>query len=268
VTKERGVIVARKIPIGLQLFSVRHDLDKDLQGTLQAVAEMGYEGVEFFGFPSHPAGELRALLDECKLACCGWHTPFELVQDDKIEETIAFNKELGNRYIIVPGIPDEFRRSRNDWLKLADFFNGLSKKLSSYGMVTGYHNHHVEFAPLDGEQPWDTFFGNTDKQVVMQLDLGNAVLGGADVVSILEKYPGRAITIHLKPYSFEAGKDDPHLGFRPLIGEDDVPWPDIFRLCESGGTEWYIVEYESDAFPPLEAVEKCLAGLKKVHGSA
>jgi sugar phosphate isomerase/epimerase len=266
--KMGGSNVTQKIPIGLQLFSVRHDLDRDLQGTLQAVADMGYEGVEFFGFPSHPAGELRDLLDECKLACCGWHTPFELVQDDKLEETIAFNRELGNKYIIVPGIPPELCRSRTDWLKLAEFFNGLSKKLSPYGMVTGYHNHHVEFAPLDGEQPWDTFFGNTEKQIVMQLDLGNAMLGGANVVSILEKYPGRATTIHLKPYSFEAGKNNPHVGFRPPIGEDDVPWPDVFRLCKSGGTEWYIVEYESDAFSPLQAVEKCLEGLKEVQASA
>ncbi|NMB45703.1 MAG: sugar phosphate isomerase/epimerase [Firmicutes bacterium] len=259
--------MAHKIPIGLQLFSVRHDLEKDLRGTLQAVAKMGYEGVEFFGFPKHPARELRALLDECKLACCGWHMPFELVQDDKLDETIAFNRELGNKYIIIPGIPEESRRSRSDWLKLAAFFNELSEKLSSHGMVTGYHNHHVEFAPLNGEQPWDTFFGNTDKAIIMQLDLGNAMLGGADVISILEKYPGRATTIHLKPYCFAVAKDDPHAGFQPLIGEDDVPWHKVFELCESGGTEWYIIEYESDAYPPLEAVERCLTGLKKVETS-
>lgn len=254
-----------KIPIGLQLYSVRHDLDKDLRGTIQAVAEMGYEGVEFFGFPQHPAGELKTLLDEHNLSCCGWHTPFELVQDVKLEETIAFNEELGNKYVIIPGIPEEFRQSRTDWLKLAEFFNALSEKLSRHGMVTGYHNHNIEFAPLDGEQPWDTFFGNTDKEVIMQLDLGNAMLGGADVVSILRKYPGRATTIHLKPYSLEAGKVNPYEGFRPLIGEDDVPWSCVLELCESGGTEWYIIEYESDAFPPMEAVEKCLSSLKRVQ---
>lgn len=259
--------MAKRIPIGLQLFSVRHDLDRDLRGTLQAVAKMGYEGVEFFGFPKHSAEKLRALLDEFNLACCGWHTPFELVQDDNLEETITFNRELGNKYIIVPGIPEEVRRSRGDWLKLAEFFNGLHKKLSPHGMLTGYHNHHVEFTPLDGEQPWDTFFQNTDEKIIMQLDLGNAMLGGADVVSILEKYPGRATTIHLKPYSLEAGKDDPHLGYRPLIGEDDVPWASVLELCELGGTEWYIVEYESDAFPPLIAVEKCLEALRKVQAS-
>ena len=69
--------------------------------------------------------------------------------------------------------------------------------------------------------------------------------------------------MHLKPYSTVAGKDDPHAGFKPVIGDDDTPWAEVFELCETaGGTEWYIVEYESDAYPALEAVELCLKNLK------
>jgi sugar phosphate isomerase/epimerase len=252
-----------RVPIGLELYSVRHELADDVRGTLEAVAEMGYEGVEFAGPPQHEAEELRALLDEFGLACCGWHTPFDMVQDERLDETIAFNQTLGNRYVIVPGVPESLRSSRQDWLKLAAFFNDLADRLAPHDMLTGYHNHHVEFTPMDGELPWDTLFGNTGEGVVMQLDLGNAIFGGADVVSLLERYPGRAVTVHLKPYSKEAGKEDPRKGFRPIIGEDDVPWEEVFRLCETtGGTEWYIVEYESDAFPPLEAVDRCLQGLK------
>jgi sugar phosphate isomerase/epimerase len=108
-----------KIPIALQLYSVRHDLDRDLRGTLQAVAEMGYDGVEFAGAPKHGAAELKVLLDEFGLTCCGWHTPFNLVQDDKLAETITFNQALDNPNVIVPGIPAELRQSRDDWLKLA-----------------------------------------------------------------------------------------------------------------------------------------------------
>jgi sugar phosphate isomerase/epimerase len=254
-----------KVPIALQLYSVRHDLDKDLRGTLKAVADMGYDGVEFAGAPKHGAEELKALLDEFGLACCGWHTPFNLVQDDTLDDTIAFNKALGNAKVIVPGIPAELRRTRADWEKMAGFFNDLAAKLAPHGMATGYHNHHVEFQPLDGELPWDTFFGNTRKEVIMQLDTGNAIFGGGDVISILERYPGRAVTVHLKPFSKEAGKDDPRLGLRPLIGDDDTPWEQVFKLCETiGGTEWYIVEYESDAYPKLEAVERIVKRLREM----
>ena len=252
-----------RIPIGLELYSVRHDLAADARGTLKAVAEMGYEGVEFAGPPQHSAEEIRGMLDEFGLVCCGWHTPFNLVQDDKLEETIAFNKTIGNRYVIIPGLPADYRSSIAAWRKAADFFNQLADKLASHDMMTGYHNHHVEFEPMEGGLPWDTFFGNTKKEVIMQFDLGNALRGGADLVSIMERYPGRTVTIHLKPYSKSAGKEDPRLGFRPIIGDDDVPWDDIFRLCETTGeTKWYIVEYESDAYPPMESVERCLKSLK------
>jgi sugar phosphate isomerase/epimerase len=254
-----------RIPIALELFSVRHELQDDLRGTLKAVAEMGYEGVEFAGAPQHSAEELKDVLDEVGLVCCSWHTPFNLVQDDKLQETIEFNKVIGNKSIIVPGIPGNLVDSRDKWLKMAEFFNQLTEKLVPHAMFTGYHNHHTEFKPLDGEKPWDTFFGNTRKEVVMQLDTGNAVFGGADLISILKKYPGRAVSVHLKPYSKKAGKDDPRLGFRPVIGEDDTEWDEIFHLCETiGGTEWYIVEYESDAHPPLKSVELCLKALKSM----
>ena len=251
-----------RIPIGLELYSVRNDLDKDVYGTLKAVAKMGYEGVEFAGPPRQSGRVLRSILDEVGLVCCGWHTPFNLVQDDKLAETIAFNKVVGNRYIIIPGLPGNVTGSRANWRKVADFFNQLTDKLAPHGMVTGYHNHHTEFTPLEGEAPWDTFFGNTDKKVVMQLDTGNAYYGNGDCVAILKKYPGRAGTVHLKPYSKAAGKANPHHGFRPIIGEDEMPWAEMFRLCETtGDTYWYIVEYESDAFPPMEAVERCLKAL-------
>jgi sugar phosphate isomerase/epimerase len=254
-------------PIALQLYSVRHDLDRDIRATLNAVADMGYDGVEFAGAPKHSAKDLRELLDELGLACCGWHTPFDLLQDDKLDETVAFNKTLGNSYLIVPGIPEHLRRSRADWLDLAVFFNKLAGKLEPHDMATGYHNHFIEFQPLDGEPPWDTLFGNTKENVIMQLDMGNALYGGGDVIAILKRYPGRAVTVHLKSYSREAGKNDPMLGYRPLIGDDDVPWEGVFQVCETtGGTQWYIVEYESDAYPPLEAVERSLKNLKAMRG--
>ena len=254
-----------RIPIALELYSVRHDLQRDLRGTLKAVAAMGYEGVEFAGPPQASGEELRAILDEVGLVCCSWHTPFDSVQDEKLEQTVALNKAVGNRSVIIPGLPGRLVGSRANWLKMAEFFNQLSEKLAPYGMFTGYHNHFTEFAPLDGEPPWDTLFGNTRKEVVMQLDMGNAMLGGGDVLAILKRYPGRSRSVHLKPFKRVPDAKDPEDALRALIGEDDVPWHEVFQLCETtGNTEWYIVEYESDAYPPLESVERCLKALKKM----
>jgi sugar phosphate isomerase/epimerase len=243
-----------RIPIALQLYSVRKECERDLPGTLAAVAEMGYEGVEFAGYYGRSAQELRAMLDELGLRVAGTHIGLNTLQGDLSAETVAFNRALGNRFLIVPGLPEARRNSRQAWLETAEIFNEISMQLDKEGMYTGYHNHAIEFQPMDGELPWDTFFGNTRQEVVMQVDIGNALHGGGDPVPYIARYPGRALTVHLKEYS--ATNPD------ALIGEGDVNWQQVFELCESvGGTEWYIVEQESYPYPPLE---RCLQALKEM----
>ncbi len=246
----------RRIPVGLQLYSVRNDCARDLNGTIQAVAKIGYKGVEFAGYYERDAKTLRQLLDDNGLKCCGTHTGIDTLLGDSLPKTIEFNRTLGNRYLIVPGLPASYTKSKAAWQKTADLFNELAEKVRPEGFRVGYHNHTTEFVALDGELPWDTFFGGTRREVIMQFDTGNAMHGGGDATVYLKRYPGRAATVHLKPFS----KAKPNA----LIGDDELPWPEIFRLCEtSGRTEWYIVEYESDAFPPLVSVEKTFEVLRR-----
>lgn len=137
-------------------------------------------------------------------------------------------------------------------------FDGIASRLKPRGLYTGYHNHFTEFTPLDGELPWHTFFGNTLPEVVMQMDTGNCAHGKGDVIAMMQSYFGRARTVHLKEYSESYNT--------ALIGEGIMPWKEIFDFCEKPGsnTEWYIVEQESYAYPPLECVDKCLQNLKKM----
>lgn len=243
------------IPVALQLYSVREECVRDLPGTLKAVADMGYEGVEFAGYYGRSAPELRAMLDDLGLKVAGTHTALKTVMDEELPQTIAFNQALGNPYLVVPGLPPERRDSRQAWRESARILDGIAAQVEPLGMRVGYHNHAVEFQPLDGENPWDTLFSNTRPGVIMQLDLGNARHGGADPVPYLEKYAGRATTVHLKDYSSTNDK--------ALLGEGNIPWDDVFRLCETtAGTKWYIVEQESYAYPPLECVRRCRDALR------
>jgi len=245
------------IPIALQLYSVREDCKKDLPGVLKKVAAMGYAGVEFAGYHDYSAKDLRRMLDDNGLKAAGTHTGIQTLLGDEFEKTVDFNKTLGNPYLIVPGLPEEYRNSIAAWKKTAGLFNDIAKRAKKVDMRVGYHNHSHEFQTMDGEYPWDAFFGTAKKDVVMQLDTGNALHGGADVTPFLERYPGRAITVHLKEFSKTNDK--------AIIGEGDVRWAKIFDLCESiGKTKWYIVEQESYAFPPLECVDKCLQNLRKM----
>lgn len=250
---------ARGPKIALQLYSVRDDCAKDLPGVIKAVAAMGYEGVEFAGYYGRTAEELRKMLDENGLVCCGTHTGLDSLTGDNLEKTIAFNKTLGNRFLIVPGLPRERTESREAWRETARIFSEIAKKVKPYGMVVGYHNHTEEFKPLDGEMPWDTFFGNTTKDVVMQFDTGNALVAGAEAAPFIKKYPGRATTAHIKEHSATNGN--------ALIGEGDIKWKELLPLIKNTGkAKWYIVEQESGAFPPMECVQRCIVNLKQILG--
>ncbi|MBM3493397.1 MAG: sugar phosphate isomerase/epimerase, partial [Armatimonadetes bacterium] len=213
---------------------------------------------------NNPAKDLRAMLDDVGLVCCGTHIGLDTLLGDALKATVEFNQVLGNKFLIVPWIDGPKRADKAACVETGKVFDGVADALKPFGMQTGYHNHHAEFTPVDGETPWDSLFSATQKSVVMQLDTGNGLAGNADLVGILRKFPSRATTLHLKPYSTTAAKTGgSEAGYRPLIGEDDVPWSQVFELVEAaGGTEWYIVEYESDAYPSLEAVERCLKVLR------
>jgi sugar phosphate isomerase/epimerase len=245
-----------KIPFGLQLYSVRNECGKDLDGTVAAVAKMGYKAVEFAGYHGRDAKALRKLLDDVGLNCCGTHIALDTLLGDNLPKTVEFNHTLGNKFLIVPSLAPKYTKTRQGWQEAADVFNELADKVKPHEMRVGYHNHNIEFKPLDGEIPWDTFFNRTKDEVVIQFDTGNGVAEGGDPVVFLKRKPGRVASVHVKPFS----KAKPNA----LIGDDELPWPEIFRICETtAGVQWYIIEYESDAFPPLVSVAKTLEVMRR-----
>ena len=252
-----GDAAKQKVPIGLQLYSVRTECEKDLPRVISEVGKMGYAGVEFAGYYNRSAKDLRALLDGAGLKCCGTHTGIDTLLGDNLKATIEFNQTLGNKYLIVPWLPDEKFKTAESCREAAKLLNEISEKAKPHGMRVGYHNHSHEFKPLEGQTPWDFFFSAANPDVIMQFDTGNALGGGGEALTFLKRYPGRATTVHVKEFS----KANP----KALIGEGDIEWAKVFEVCETvGGTEWYIVEYESDAYPPLESVKRCLDNLRKM----
>ncbi len=256
---KKAVEAKKEIPVGLQLWTVRTECAKDFPGTIAKVAKMGYKAVEFAGFFDHSAKDVRKMLDDNGLLCCGSHTQMNLLSNENMAKTMEFSRTIGNQYVVVPMLNRETLNTKEDWLKVARQFDEISDKTRAEGIHVGYHSHTGDFKPIGNETPWDILFSNTNKEVCMQLDVGHAVHGGADPVAILKKYPGRCLTIHLKEYSATNPK--------ALIGEGDVKWKDIFAVCETtAGTQWYIIEEESGAYPQLEAAEQSLKNYKKLRG--
>jgi len=242
----------KKIPVGVELYSVRNECKADFPGTLEAVSKIGYPGVEFAGYWGRSAKEVRKMLDDNGLVTCGTHTQLADLQPDKIDATIEFNQIIGNKFIICPYMTG---KTRAEWLAHAQMFNQLSDKLQPLGLWTGYHAHQHDFELIEGESAWDIFFGNTQPRVIMQLDTSNCREGGADPVAVLNKYPGRALTIHIKP---NGG------GPEAILTEDKIEWPAVFEFCETrGGTQWYVVEHETSK-APLDTLTRTYQKLKEL----
>jgi len=249
---------AKRIPIGLQLYSVRNEAQKDLAGVIAQVAEMGYEGVEFAGYYGWSAEKIRKLLDQHNLKCCGTHAGMNTVLGDELPKTIEFNKVIGNKYLIVPGIGGNMRPdSKNGWVLFAKLMSEVAARAGEHGMRAGYHNHDWEFKPLDGgDIPWEVFAANSSKDVVLQVDIGHVLRAGADPATSMKKFPGRLTTVHIKDFS--------KTNRNPLVGEGDIDWPAMFRICEGqGGTEWYIIEDEA-LEAPLQRVRQDIQNLRKL----
>ena len=250
----------RRIPIALQLYSVRGDCKQNFDAALDEVAAMGFEGVEFAGYYGYAgkAAELKKRLDALKLKAAGTHISLDTMQGDALKSTIEFHQAIGCRFLIVPGNPafTDPEKSKS----LADSFNQLAATLKPLGMFCGYHNHTGEFKKDGDKTYWDLFAERTSKDVILQQDCGWTWAAGFDPAAYVLKYPGRTKTAHIKP---TVRKDD--TAKKAILGQDSVDWPAVLTACASkGGTEWFVLEQESypDGKTPMACTRESLAGLK------
>ena len=246
----------KKIPIGLELYSVRNELPKDFTGVIAAIGKMGYQGVEFagyYGWDKKP-NELKELLDDNGLKTCGTHVQggVRAFEGDNLKREVDLHKLLGNKFLICPSMQ---AKDAAGWLELAKKFNDISAKLKEQDMLVGYHSHPHDFKKLDnGKTSWEIFFDNTIPDVVHQIDVGNTIDGGGDPLAMIRRYPGRTKTTHIKE---RGGPPD------AAIGEGTVDWKALFKAYETvGGKKWYVVEYENSH--PMQKIKTCIDNLHKM----
>jgi sugar phosphate isomerase/epimerase len=251
------------IPIGLELYSVRDELKKELMGTVRAVGKMGYEDVEFYApyyewTPAY-AKDVRKLLDELGIRCLSTHNSSTSFTAENLPHAIELNQILGSKFIVMAssGRVDNL----DGWKTVADILNRAAEKLKPAGLRTGFHNHLTEFIPIEGKRPMEVLAANTGKDVMLQLDVGPCVEAGSDPVAWINANPGRIRSMHCKDWSPKPGN-----GYKVLFGEGAVPWKKVFQAAEkNGGVEFYLIEQEGSAFPPMETAERCLTAYRKVH---
>ena len=254
---------AGSIPIGLELYSVRNALKQDPQGTVRAVAQLGYECVEFyapyFDWTDAQIKDMRKLMDDLGIRCYSTHNDEKYFSPENINRARDLNLTLGCKYMVLAY--SEPKGNLDGWKAIADKLNGAADQLAPSGLKPGYHNHQAEWKPVDGVRPMEILAKNTKPTVMLQLDVGTCLDGGGDPVAWIKANPGRIHSLHLKDWS-----SDPAKGYQVLFGEGNADWKGIFAAAESvGGVEYYLLEQEGSRFGELETAKRCLAAYRSVH---
>lgn len=259
-----GLAGSASIPVGLELYSVRNELQKEPQGTVRAVAQMGYQAVEFyapyFQWSDEQARQMRKLMDELQIRCYSTHNSEDFFSDKNIDRARDLNQILGAKYMVQAW--SDPKQDIEGWKVLADKLNAAAEKLASAGLNVGYHNHDAEWKPIGGKRPMDVLAANTKPSVMLQLDVGTCLAAGADPVAWIRANPGRIRSIHCKDWSA-----NPNVGYKALFGEGKADWKGIFQAAEhGGGVEYYLIEQEGSRYPELETAKRCLDAFRLVHG--
>ena len=253
---------AKNVPVGLELYSVRGELAKDLPGTITAVGKMGYEVVEFYApylnWTTETAKDVRKRLDDLGVKCHSTHNSGPSFTDDGLKKAIELNQIIGSKYLIMSSAPRA--TGIDSWKTVAQQLTSISEKLKPLGLATGYHNHQIEWRPLEGQRPMDVIAAGTPKDVVLQFDVGTCVEVGADPIAWINAHPGRIKSVHCKDWSKEKG-------YAVAFGEGDAPWKQIFEAVEkNGGVEYYLVEQEiAGPDGEIAMVRHCLDNWKQLR---
>jgi sugar phosphate isomerase/epimerase len=253
-------------PIGLQLWSVREYLPKDLPGTLAKVRGMGFTDVEGAGLWGKTAPELRKALDTAGLRCTSQHTGFERVRDDAAG-AMAEAKVLGASSVFTAWIPHKDKFTREDALKAAEVFNRGGKAAKEAGLRYGYHTHGYENAPSPEGTLFDTLVKNTDPALVFfQVDVFHTYHGGIDPVKAIAENKGRVLSLHLKDikkgFPVETAKGTAPAEADVPLGTGQIDWPTVLRAAAAAGVKTYFIEDESKE--PLTSIPASVAFVEKL----
>jgi sugar phosphate isomerase/epimerase len=243
--------------IGLQLYTVRDLMKKDVEGTLAAVAGAGYTEVEFAGYFDKSPAEIKAMLDRHGLVAPSVHSG-SIAPDDWAKALEAANV-IGHKFIVMPWIPVERRKTLDDWKQVAADFNRVAASAKAAGLQFAYHNHDFEFPLVEGKVPYDVLLAETDPNLVkLEIDLYWITKAGADPLAYFARWPGRIPLVHVKD---SLGPPDNKM---VDVGAGKIDWKRIFARSAQAGIKHYFVEHDQPADPIASITASC-AYLKQLE---
>jgi sugar phosphate isomerase/epimerase len=282
--------------IGVQLFSVPASLEKDFEGTISMLAEMGYREIELFGPFSYSAysakerwnavtpmlgfngsgyfgrseKQIKGLFEAYGLSIPAIHTDLDTLEN-KMDHLGAAGDVLGFKYVVLPSIPDERRQTLDDYKKMAEVFNNIGNKAKKAGLKFAYHNHGYGLSEVEGQIPLHLILDNTDPDLVFfEMDLFWTIAGKADPVAYLEKYKNRYRLMHVKDmkeqktFSGDGGDASQWIELFPNMttaGDGVVDLETILPVARKNGVRHFFVEQDMVNEPEI-ALQKSIDYLK------
>ena len=268
-----------KLPIAVQLYSVRDEMEKDFCGTVKKIKDMGYEGVEFAGLFGKSGTEVKAICDEIGITPVSAHVPYYDMLDNP-EAVLKDYRDMGCKYVAVPYLTEECRPGTEGWTSTVEGIRKIAEAAEKMGIQLLYHNHDFEFIKIDGKYALDILYDTIPADLLKtEIDTCWVNVGGENPAEYIEKYSGRAPVVHLKDFHGSKGNgplykligidDDTEatentFEFRP-VGYGVQDWKKIVAAAEKAGAEWVVVEQDSPSMDksPLECVQMSINYLKK-----
>ncbi len=271
-----------KLPIAIQLYSVRDDMEKDFVGTIKKVKELGYEGIEFAGLFGKTGVEVKAICDEIGIIPVSAHVPyFDMLENP--EAVLQDYKDMGCKYVAVPYLTEECRPGTDGWTSTVEGIRKIGEAAKKMGIQLLYHNHDFEFLNIDGEYALDILYNTIPADLLAtEVDTCWVNVGGENPAEYVLKYTGRAPIVHLKDFDGskgngplykligieeeEAAPQENTFEFRPVgFGKQD--FPAILEASEKAGAEWVVVEQDNPSMEktPMECAEMSIGYLKSLN---
>jgi sugar phosphate isomerase/epimerase len=237
--------------VGMQLYTVRNELEKDFDGTLAKVAAIGYKEVEFAGYFKRTPQQIKDSLARHGLTSPAAHVDFPSL-GETFDAVLEGARTIGHRYLVNPWIDESIRKEPDSWKRIAGTLNRAGERSKKAGIQFAYHNHHFEFQPIDGRLPFDVLLEQCDPELVkIELDLCWIAAAGKDPLDYFKRYPGRFPLVHVKGLSGKpaAGAATPIEQVLPKITDvgakgDVIDWKRIFAQSAQAGIKHSFVEHD------------------------
>lgn len=241
---------SRRIPVGVQLWTLRKETAEDLPGTLKQVAAIGYRGVELWFQKWPAASELKKIADDCGLAIASAHVNLKDMKSD-FSRIADYHHAIGNKSLVIPYVSDYKNVTAAALERVLDDIRGVARVATAAGFRLFYHNHAVELTnKVNGVEVLDAIFGSIDPQLLRpEIDVFFAADTDHDPAGLLKKYAGRVKYVHLKEKSKPGEKAK-----NTELGRGVIDWPAVFAAAEAAGVEWYFVEQNCEDRSALESI--------------